>query len=271
MYRPKLQTTVNILAFVFLCSFYVDAAFAAEKPLAEEVNTPIVCDRFGYIRDFLGVFFPQLKREGIDFDLRQINAFSSHGSSSEYVLSILTESGRCGLPGHVPRQATLSKNETETRDCSKTRNSDGAELKGYVIFAAELGRISTLEVLPDKRYPEFVDTVDKHPEWSETKIDEELRRTGATYGRDNEPSLLKELPLEQLQRFLGKVSVQSIQFLTRSETSYSGESEKGLPELLWELRLKPDESERKDILYYRLLFEPFTGRLISLSLHPKSK
>jgi hypothetical protein len=59
------------------------------------------------------------------------------------------------------------------------------------------------------RLDKFIAEVDRHPDWSETKILAALRDGGARFGPDQMPAFLQALPIEKLEPFTGELVVQS--------------------------------------------------------------
>jgi hypothetical protein len=94
----------------------------------------------------------------------------------------------------------------------------------------------------------------EHPESRDEKVAVELKRRGAKYSPADKQAFTGNLPVQVLQRFLGKLDIVSVEF-------YGLDGATILP--MWIVKAKT-ESSRADHLMYELWFEPFKGDLISI-------
>jgi hypothetical protein len=105
------------------------------------------------------------------------------------------------------------------------------------------------------RLDKLLEEVHKHPDWTEARILEEVKSSGAKFGPDRKAELLRVLPVEKLKPFVGKIEVSSVEF--------------DVSHLTWLVRLtwfsrdgRPDPDAR---CYFTL--EPFDAKLITFSRH----
>lgn len=115
-----------------------------------------------------------------------------------------------------------------------------------------------------EEYERFIETVRSHPEWTDAQANSALLQTGASYGPDAKEKLVKTLPLDELEKFFGKIAVVSSEF----ESQY-GDHPPRLPLFRWAVTIKvkfPEGSEES----YKMYFEPFKGALIEMDAIPQA-
>jgi hypothetical protein len=104
--------------------------------------------------------------------------------------------------------------------------------------------------------------VNAHPEWSDVQVLEALTQAGAEFGPTAKDRFVKALPMAGLELLLGNFRVVSVNFTIRDAEQLKQHLASSM--LLWEADLeteKPSRGHRK----YHALFEPFRGRLVSLT------
>ena len=84
-----------------------------------------------------------------------------------------------------------------------------------------------------------------------------LKNAGAKYGPGDKDQFIKDLPVQKLQRFLGKLQVLSVTFQPLSEDRFNAHI---WP--LWQVKAKADTGSGK--LTYEMTFEQFQGELLSV-------
>jgi hypothetical protein len=104
-------------------------------------------------------------------------------------------------------------------------------------------------------------SVESHPEWTAEQCIQALIAAGAHYGPNQKEDFLKAIRLDQADRFLGKITIRSVEF-----NDVSSASARLIPGSLFEWTLIADAqfpggSHSREILR----FEPFEGRLVSVS------
>ena len=103
------------------------------------------------------------------------------------------------------------------------------------------------------------ETVQNHPKFGEDEIAALWKQSGAKYGPQNKDAFLKDLPVQKLEQFLGKITDITTQFGPRKEDG-SGPPWWGM----WIVKAKTKRSG----LVYEMVFEPFNGDLISIMTIP---
>jgi hypothetical protein len=105
----------------------------------------------------------------------------------------------------------------------------------------------------------LAEEINRHPEWSHTRIMAALKNAGAKFGPDSKAEFLRGLPIGDLKPFVGDLEVLSAEFYER-EVAPGGTTPKA--SLTWTVRAKwhgPDGRLAADCV---LTFEPFEGRLL---------
>jgi hypothetical protein len=97
-----------------------------------------------------------------------------------------------------------------------------------------------------------------HPEWTEQQVTSALKQYGAKYGPANREELLKNLPVDLLERYLGKLTIQSAEF--------KGFEPKA--PLHWMVKMVAKDV-RGVQTNYTLLIDPFKGSLTNLASDTK--
>jgi hypothetical protein len=105
----------------------------------------------------------------------------------------------------------------------------------------------------------FREAREAHPEWAEAQVTSEFKRMGAKYGPDDKEQLIKDLPVELLERYLGKLTIESAAF----EGADRGE----LPPGNWFVKIRAQDGQGHE-MKYTLLIEPFKGSLLSITPDP---
>lgn len=123
-------------------------------------------------------------------------------------------------------------------------------------FAAEGEAIKGLAV-----GGEFREAREGHPEWTDAQVLSEFRQKGAQYGPPDKEKLLKNLPVDLLERYLGKLTVESAEF--------KGINHDALPPGWWSVRIRAKDRQGRQ-MKYTLLFEPFKGSLMNITVDEPS-
>jgi hypothetical protein len=97
----------------------------------------------------------------------------------------------------------------------------------------------------------LLEVVSKHPDWTDTRILNEMRSSGAKFGPDRRGEFVRLLPIARLRPFLGEIEVRSVEFEARK--------------LTWLVRLTWRDREGHVDQKPFLVFEPFEGRLIQFN------
>jgi hypothetical protein len=132
-------------------------------------------------------------------------------------------------------------------------------LRGEVRFDSR-GRIWWLSVMDEdelntKKNEDIEKLIQSHPEWSNAKDYEELKKAGALYGPKDKDEFLRSIHLERFEKFFGHLEIKSV-----DPPYVSDDRSASFVFLGWgivaEAKL-PDGSTRT----YLFVFEPFGGRL----------
>lgn len=104
--------------------------------------------------------------------------------------------------------------------------------------------------------------VQSHPDWTAKQAVQALKSAGAKYGPDDPEDFKRAIPVKQLEKLLGKITVKSIEFHSLAEDRAGW-----FVRLIWEVDV---EAQREDghLVPYSMSFEPFQGKLILLEKFP---
>jgi hypothetical protein len=119
-----------------------------------------------------------------------------------------------------------------------------------------------------KKLESLVEEVRKHEEWQQKERLEALERAGAKFTPERRAELVQILPLTVLRRYLGLVTVKSLQFVTAEDHAPEPGADRGVT-MQWELVLEPIPRPRTDMSHpfrtvYEVHFEPFEGTLTAI-------
>ena len=101
--------------------------------------------------------------------------------------------------------------------------------------------------------------INAHQKWSDQQVIAAMKRAGVKFGPDEEDALRREVPIDALEPFIGRLQIQSAEFFLRHK-----QSPRSLAELYWEVDGTSVLPNGKDARW-SLTLEPFAGRLLSLS------
>jgi hypothetical protein len=111
----------------------------------------------------------------------------------------------------------------------------------------------------EEDYERVKQLVGFHPEWTDAQDIAVLLKAGASYGPDERNALLKAIPLKELEKLFGKVTITSAEF----ETVTADDQRWALLHWLIYADIEfPDGTHRS----YKLIFEPFKGALTSMEV-----
>jgi hypothetical protein len=265
MQTSTLVRVVSALALLCLISEVGDAQ--AKNPVRGHATGMATDDRDRF-RDFLSLFFPELKQRWVTLSVSEPDAFDDPSKRTERLFFVSASLARpdCGEPGHIPALPESAGIPFGGKDCVGDIANKNMQLLKAEFIVAQTRRFQTFAysapLIADK-FQAILKLVRDHPEWSDEQAGEALRQAGAEFGPPIKPLLLKDLPLEALDEFLGKTRLESVGFQVRAKNVTA---EDGSPdaEMLWEVHLSPIGVTKGRITYYWLLFEPFGGKLVSL-------
>jgi hypothetical protein len=109
-----------------------------------------------------------------------------------------------------------------------------------------------------EEHDRFKEAVRSHDEWTEAQAISELMKAGASYGPKEREKFLAILPLSQLEKLFGSVTVVSSEF----ESLIEGGPPR-VPLFRWALTVSVKFSDG-DVGSYKMYFEPFKGALIGM-------
>ena len=257
----------SALVMILLCGFAISATSQdriAPRGTTCRPHTEII-DSF---RDFLAIFYPELKQRWTTLTVRQPYAFSNAKATERmYFVSASEEPPDCGPGGYVPGFPPTKKPPPSDKDCAPAAPAPTHKLfEGYFVVAENTHAIHNFGYsapLPGDRLQTLVKTVREHPEWSDGDADKALERAGAKFRLHDEVQLLRTVPLSKLSKFWGPLRVRSVKFNVRSENVIDDAGNHDA-EMLWEVRLKPIKASGK--FEYSLSFEPFDGKLVGMGV-----
>jgi hypothetical protein len=225
-------------------------------PAFSQRTSPNQITELGVAQRFLGALYPELK-------------------DKKYIMTIIASSPFDSDLSHFPpfgvsvgptEQMLRSTAEAELRSNRYWEKSEVLRASFQFRKGTELIDNVYIEFTPLKAKSKLLlDRVDSHQQWSEQQITASMKKAGAKFGPDDQGALLKEVPTEALEPFIGEFRIESSEFHLRHE-----QSPRSLAELYWEVN---GESELPGGLkaHWTLNIEPFAGRLTSLSRYPNDR
>jgi hypothetical protein len=137
--------------------------------------------------------------------------------------------------------------------------SNVALMNGLVWFDDE-GHIFKMwadgsDILHSAQNRDIEQLIEWHPEWSDARTYEELKKAGALYGPAEKEPFLRSVHLDPFEKFLGHLKIKSVEFngpLDEHVGSYAG--------MFWGIDADAQLSDGTRHTY-GLIFEPFGGRL----------
>jgi hypothetical protein len=102
--------------------------------------------------------------------------------------------------------------------------------------------------------------VELHPEWSNDQAVNALKRQGARFGPDNKKAFVSTLPFDKTERFLGRLTITSVQFNHLEERREGNFAASTLDWTVSADALFSDGTKAK----YVFGFEPYEGKLTLL-------
>ena len=101
--------------------------------------------------------------------------------------------------------------------------------------------------------------VDSHQSWSDKEIAEALKEAGARFGPNEGAELLRVVPLNVLEPFIGSMHIDSTEFRLRYQ-----QKPKSLAELYWVIVGHADVGAGHAV-EWSIICEPFEGKIVSIT------
>lgn len=95
-----------------------------------------------------------------------------------------------------------------------------------------------------------------HPEWTDAEVNAALKKAGVKYGPGDKEQFIKDLPIQKLDHFLGKLVVISVELLPVDRNATQAWP-------WWEVKAKATQPDGAE-LSYKLTFEPSKGDLTDI-------
>jgi len=107
--------------------------------------------------------------------------------------------------------------------------------------------------------------IQAHPEWSDTRIVRTLKEAGAKYGPNDKTAFLSVIPLDELEKFLGPLQVESAEFQLTTKDHIGS-----FALLFWQVEMRTTKQNGQSA-EYSMTFEPFLGKLTGVSRVPPNQ
>ena len=277
--KNVLQALILLLLLVALSADPV--LNCAQEPIPETKN---------YIRighEFLRALYPELNEKGYSITIETSLAYDDLksvpkyfmldvGAGPKFVVLECCIQGYAGgtlptpsLPGSLDSEASASPRSSQAEKREKYWDAEGrVHPKQYLSTGFRFddsGRLASFTadgpaIGNREADNKLIDLVNSRPGMSEQDIAAELKRLGAKYGPGDKEQFVKDLPLNELGRFLGKPELTSVNFSSLD----SNRRNLGLwPN--WEVTVLVTEANGTK-LSYKATFDHFKGKLSSLSM-----
>jgi hypothetical protein len=119
--------------------------------------------------------------------------------------------------------------------------------------------VGNSDLISSKQNDQIDKLIQSHPEWSDARAYEELKKAGARYGPSDKEQFVQSLHLERFENLVGRLKITSVEPRSLPENRDSSDN----VDLDWLVRVDaqlPDGTHHT----YALFFEVFGGRLIGL-------
>src|SRR5580704_4801839 len=204
-----------------------------------------------FIHDFLQVFYPDVIAKG-----NQLVLCVSHPADATWR----------EISGVYFKVAPFSTEEPNPlTDLNGTSTLLGGSF--WLTPQKQYGRIFRMLAFSDLVHEKQLNAVRKlvetHPGWSEPQVIQALKAAGVRYGPQEKQEFLSSLHLDKAERFLGKLTIKTVDFNGFNADDTSSVASGSLE---WVVRAKaqfPDGTTAE----YGLTFEPFESKLVNLSRH----
>jgi len=194
------------------------------------------------------VLYPELKNRGLSLIIEDESRLDNHASPSSFTIKVLDPKVLDPKTGLSECTSWLISAGFQTPITPPDARIYSFSSNGSIVSGDELEKLNSL--------------VDAHPEWSDVQVLEALTQAGAEFGPIAKDRFVKALPMAGLELLLGKFRVGSVNFSIRDAEQLKQHLASST--LLWEADLETEKPSRGHRKYYAL-FEPFRGRLVSLT------
>ena len=241
MSKPARIFLFAVVATVMLL-FSPDRFFSQSPPPGSQETV------LTFIHDFLQIYYPEVVSKG-----NQLVLCVSHPADASWR----------EISGVYFKVAPFSAAEP---DPLVAPNESASLLGGsfWLTPQRQYGRIFQVHasaVLYEKQINAVRGLIESHPEWSDAEAIQALKAAGARYGPREKEEFVSSLHLERAERFLGKLTIKSVEFRGPS-ADHTGQFAAGT--LDWVVQTEAEFSDGTHC-EYGFTFEPFAGKLMSLS------
>ena len=201
-----------------------------------------------FVHDFLAFFYPDVMKKG-----NQLVVGISHPADSSWR----------EIHGVYFKVVPFSSDEPNPLD---DQNSKVTLLAGTFWLSPKPQNDSVFQLtvssdgVHERELALVRNSVKSHSEWSAEEGLQVLKKAGAHYGPDRKEEFLKAISLDQAERFLGKLTLRSVEF---NDISSVGSQVAGSL-FDWTLVADTEFADGRRSQYV-LQFEPFDGRLVSVT------
>jgi hypothetical protein len=227
---------------------------AAQSPWAEGPDT------FAMFQKFLLVVYPEFKEKGgYEFAVSVFGDFKRTDSEKNYTLRLIYPR----ISGEQERSGNDAGNQVPCKPDPSTEND--SVMESSISFSDYDHRIVMFSNVSDyvngRKLSRAQDEVHRHPGWTDEQVSKYLKSIGAQYGPWNKDELIKKIPVTQLEPFLGKLTLTSLQFVVQvPEGNVTGGPH---TILLWQAFVTTHNPDGEEISF-SLNFEPFEGKFVRL-------
>jgi hypothetical protein len=232
------------------------AAMLLVVPAFSQRTSPSQFTELGVAQRFLRALYPELKDKKY---VMTIIASSQFDSDLSYLPTF-------GISVGPTEQMLRSTADAELQSNRYWEKSEVLRASFQFRKSGELIDNVYIEFTPLKAKSKLLlDQVNSHQQWSDQQITASMKKAGAKFGPNDQSALLKEVPTEALEPFIGQFRIESSEFHLRHK-----QSPRSLAELYWEVDGE-SELESGQKAHWTLIFEPFAARLTSLSRYPNDR
>ena len=238
-------------------------------------NPPMTRDNVAWARDFMRTMYPDLNDKKYTLSVETYLPYDRSGTTIEWLRLTIGDGPKGvqrGYNGGCLYQLTPQPSSKDGQPTPPVLATDphcppmgpvyfNQLLEGRFWFSKK-GHLTNFIAIPASRKEEnsFVDYVLAHPKMTPAEAAAELKARGAKYSADDKQTFIRNLPLAQLGRFLGKLEFVSADIPIWSDCNLNPDTC-----LYWTVKAKSILSDRTQVVY-ELGFKQLTGDLWDIEM-----
>jgi hypothetical protein len=191
------------------------------------------------------VFYPDLRNKGIIVQTGAYQPFEADCPSN--VFDIWVSDMR---PTEPIRTSPNPSSAERVGHLSNHFEFDGRDGEIHLVFAKG-------SLVNSERQEALAKLIDEHSEWTAEDMTKALRSSGAAFGPGQKEALLARFPIKELEPILGKIQIESTEFIFRSNATPPSYAV-----MCWSVRFAASKNSKT--YHFAASLEAFEGRVVML-------